>query len=142
MHISLILALLLQIVLILALSRLVGMLFRYLRQPQVMGEMLAGIMLGPSLFGWIAPELWAQIFRPDTIANSGVTVDPTAYLNILSQVGVIFFLFLVGLELDPKLLKNRGHTAVVVSHVSIIAPFLLGSALTLVLYRDLFNATP
>ena len=58
MHISLILALLLQIVLILALSRLVGMLFRYLHQPQVMGEMLAGIMLGPSLFGWIAPDLW------------------------------------------------------------------------------------
>lgn len=142
MHISLILALLLQIVLILALSRIVGMLFRYLHQPQVMGEMLAGIMLGPSLFGWIAPDLWAQIFRPDTIAGSGVTTDPTAYLNVLSQVGVVFFLFLVGLELDPKLLKNRGHTAVVVSHVSIIAPFLLGAALTLVLYTNLFNATP
>src|SRR4051812_22236174 len=142
MHISVILALLLQIVLILALSRLVGMLFRYLHQPQVMGEMLAGIMLGPSLFGWLAPDLWAQIFRPDLIPGSGVTGDPTAYLNILSQVGVIFFLFLVGLELDPKLLKNRGHQAVVVSHVSIIAPFLLGAALTLVLYRDLFNDAP
>ncbi len=135
-------ALLMQVGLILALSRVMGVLFRYLRQPQVMGEMIAGIMLGPSLLGWLAPDLWTQIFRPDTIAGSGVTVNPTAYLDVLSQIGVIFFLFLVGLELDPKLLKNRGHAAVVISHVSIIAPFLLGAALTLVLYSNLFNDSP
>src|SRR4051794_38111646 len=142
MHFSLILALLLQVLLILALSRVMGVIFRFFRQPQVMGEMIAGIMLGPSLFGWLAPNLWAYVFRPDTIAGSGIATDPTNYLNILSQIGVIFFLFLVGLELDPKLLKNRGHQAVVVSHVSIIAPFLLGAALTLVLYKHLFNAAP
>jgi Kef-type K+ transport system membrane component KefB len=142
MHLSLILVLLLQIVLILALSRIMGMLFRFLHQPQVMGEMVAGIMLGPSLFGWLAPGIWAHVFRPDTVPGLGITSDPTVYLNVLSQIGVIFFLFLVGLELDPTLLKNRGHTAVVISHVSIIAPFLLGSVLTLLLYSQLFNDAP
>ena len=142
MHLSLILALLLQVALILALSRVMGVIFRYCHQPQVMGEMVAGIMLGPSLFGWLAPNLFNHIFRPDTIPGLGITSDPTLYLSILSQIGVIFFLFLVGLELDPTLLKNRGHTAVVVSHVSIIAPFLLGSALALYLYPNLFNDAP
>ncbi|HTL29984.1 MAG TPA: cation:proton antiporter, partial [Tepidisphaeraceae bacterium] len=130
--ISPILLLLLQILLILALSRAVGVLFRYLHQPQVMGEMVAGIMLGPSLFGWIAPNAWRTVFPPASIDA----------LNVLSQVGVIFFLFLVGLELDPKLLRKRGHAAVVISHVSIIAPFLLGASLALLLYTQLFNNAP
>jgi Kef-type K+ transport system membrane component KefB/nucleotide-binding universal stress UspA family protein len=121
-----------QIALILALSRIMGMLFKRIAQPQVVGEMLAGIMLGPSLLGLVAPHVAAHIFPPETI--------PLLY--ILSQIGVIFFLFLVGLELDPKLLRNRGHAAVVISHVSIIAPFLLGAILALLLYREVFNATP
>jgi Kef-type K+ transport system membrane component KefB len=129
MHGNVILTLLVQIVLILALSRIMGLIFRYLHQPQVMGEMIAGIMLGPSLFGALAPGAAAAIFPRESIA----------LLNILSQLGVIFFLFLVGLELDPKLLKNRGHQAVVISHASIIAPFLLGAGLTLYLYPHLFN---
>ncbi|WP_428938755.1 cation:proton antiporter [Fontivita pretiosa] len=129
---SLILTLLLQLALILALSRFMGWFFGYFRQPQVMGEMIAGIMLGPSLLGWLAPGLAQQLFPPQSVP----------YLSILSQVGVIFFLFLIGLELDPKLLKNRGHTAVVVSHVSIVAPFLLGAALTLYLYPRVFNDAP
>jgi Kef-type K+ transport system membrane component KefB/nucleotide-binding universal stress UspA family protein len=124
-----ILLLLLQILLILALSRVVGVIFRYFHQPQVMGEMLAGIMLGPSVFGWIAPNAWRDVFPPASIDA----------LNVLSQVGVIFFLFLIGLELDPKLLRRRGHAAVVISHVSILAPFLLGAALALLLYRNLYG---
>jgi Kef-type K+ transport system membrane component KefB len=127
-----ILILLLQVVLILALSRVMGTLFRFFRQPQVMGEMVAGIMLGPSLFGWLAPGVAAWVFPAQSVT----------YLSVLSQVGVIFFLFLVGLELDPKLLRNRGHTAIVVSHVSIIAPFLLGAAAALYLYPRLFNNAP
>ena len=62
------------------------------------------------------------------------TIFPAAsvpYLNVLSQVGVIFFLFLVGLELDPKLVRNRGQAAVLICHASIIAPFLLGAGSTL-----------
>jgi Kef-type K+ transport system membrane component KefB/nucleotide-binding universal stress UspA family protein len=128
---DLILLLLVQVGLILALSRLIGLAFAKLNQPQVVGEMLAGIMLGPSLFGWLFPHAWASVFPPTSVV----------YLNTLSQVGVICFLFLVGLELDPKLLRNRGHSAVVISHVSIVAPFLLGCALTLVLYTRLFNHT-
>jgi Kef-type K+ transport system membrane component KefB/nucleotide-binding universal stress UspA family protein len=139
---DLILVLLTQVVLILVLSRLVGMLFQRFRQPQVVGEMVAGIALGPSLLGWVAPHLFATIFRPDTLPGASMHTDPTEYLNVLSQVGVIFFLFLVGLELDPKLLKNRGHTAVVISHVSIVAPFLMGAALALYLYPHLFNNSP
>jgi Kef-type K+ transport system membrane component KefB/nucleotide-binding universal stress UspA family protein len=132
MHGNVILTLLLQIVLILALSRIVGLVFRYMHQPQVMGEMIAGIMLGPSLLGWLLPEVSRQLFPPESIG----------LLNVLSQLGVIFFLFLVGLELDPKLLKQRGHAAVVISHASIVAPFLLGAALALYLYPRLFNDAP
>ena len=127
-----ILLLLVQVTLILSLSRLIGLLFGRLNQPVVVGEMLAGIMLGPSLLGWLFPTASAWIFPPTSII----------YLNTLSQVGVIFFLFLVGLELDPKLIKSRGHAAVVISHVSIVAPFILGCALTLLLYRRLFNHAP
>jgi Kef-type K+ transport system membrane component KefB/nucleotide-binding universal stress UspA family protein len=129
---DLVLLLIVQVALILALSRLIGVLFQRMNQPQVVGEMLAGIMLGPSLFGWLFPEASAAVFPPASIV----------YLNVLSQVGVIFFLFLVGLELDPKLMRNRGHAAVVISHVSIVAPFLLGTALTLLLFSRLFNDSP
>jgi Kef-type K+ transport system membrane component KefB/nucleotide-binding universal stress UspA family protein len=135
MHASLdnpILLLLTQIGLILLASRVVGWLFARLHQPQVMGEMVAGIMLGPSLFGLVLPAAHAAVFPPQTVP----------LLNVLSQVGVIFFLFLIGLELDPRLLRNRGHAAVVISHASIIAPFLLGAALTLYLYPRLFNDAP
>src|SRR5215217_3184943 len=121
--------LLVQVGLILALSRLMGELCSRFHQPQVVGEMAAGIMLGPSVLGlrsasliahgWLGWNVSAALFPPASIS----------YLGILSQVGVVFFLFLVGLELDPKLIRNRGHAAVVISHVSIVAPFLLGGLL-------------
>src|SRR5688572_31818692 len=133
MHgLNLILILLGQIAIILALSRVMGFIFSRLHQPQVMGEMIAGIMLGPSLLGLIAPEWSSAIFPAQTVQ----------YLNVLSQVGVIFFLFLIGLELDPKLIRNQGHAAIVISHVSIVAPFLLGAVLALYLYPLVFTDTP
>jgi Kef-type K+ transport system membrane component KefB/nucleotide-binding universal stress UspA family protein len=124
--------LLVQIGLILMLSRVVGLIFTRIGQPQVMGEMVAGIMLGPSLFGLLMPATAAWVFPANSIT----------YLSILSQLGVIFFLFLIGLELDPKLLRSRGHAAIVISHASIIAPFLLGAAMMLFLYTRLLNDAP
>lgn len=127
-----VLLLLTQVGLILLASRVVGWLFARFGQPQVMGEMVAGIILGPSLFGLLAPAVHATVFPAASVP----------LLNVLSQMGVIFFLFLIGLELNPELLRNRGHAAVVISHSSIIAPFLLGAALTLYLYGTVFNDAP
>lgn len=119
--------LLIQIGVILVVARIVGFIFRKIHQPQVMGEMVAGILLGPSLLGWLAPAASATLFSPDSLG----------YLNSLSQIGLLIFMFLVGLELDPQILRGRGHAAVVTSHVSILAPFFLGTLLALYLYPRL-----
>ena len=116
--------LVLQITVILAVCRLVGSLFRKFHQPRVVGEMFAGILLGPSLLGWIAPQFSAYLFPPSSLG----------FLNALSQVGVVIFMFLVGLGINPKELKHQSHAAVLVSHVSITAPFVLASLLALYLY--------
>jgi K+:H+ antiporter len=121
------LTLIIQIAVILAASRLVALLFVRMRQPKVIGEMFAGIMLGPSLLGWLAPRLSASLFPASTLGS----------LNVLSQVGIVIYMFLVGLALNPKELHERGHAAVLTSHVSIIAPFFLGATLALWLYPRL-----
>ncbi len=113
--------LLIQIVIILAAARVLGWAFRAIRQPQVIGEMVAGILLGPSLLGWLAPGVSGALFPPTSLS----------LLNALSQVGLIVFMFLVGLEFNQQNLKGKQHTAVVTSHTSIIAPFFLGSVLAL-----------
>lgn len=124
MHLDVVVQVLIQILLVIGLSRLVGLGFRRLNQPLVIGEIVAGIMLGPSLFGMIAPNIAAGIFPPETIP----------FLGVLSQIGLIFFMFLIGLELDPKYLKNGLNVAILVSHVSILVPFSLGTLASLLLY--------
>ena len=119
--------LLAQLIAILVAARLVGVALRRIGQPQVVGEMAAGLLLGPSFLGWIAPGLFRALFPPASLG----------FLNSLSQVGLLVFMFLVGLELDLELIRGKGRTAVVTSHASIIAPFLLGSALALRLYPTL-----
>ena len=119
--------LVLQITVILAVCRLTGSLFRRFHQPRVVGEMFAGILLGPSVLGWIAPQISAYLFPPSSLG----------FLNALSQVGVVIFMFLVGLRIDPQKLKHQSHSAVLVSHVSITAPFVLASLLALYLYPKL-----
>jgi Kef-type K+ transport system membrane component KefB len=119
--------LVLQITVILAVCRVTGSVFRRFHQPRVVGEMFAGILLGPSLLGWIAPHFSAYLFPAGSLG----------FLNALSQVGVVVFMFLVGLEIDPKELKHQSHSAVLVSHVSITAPFVLASVLALYLYPRL-----
>jgi Kef-type K+ transport system membrane component KefB len=121
------LLLLVQIGVVLVAARVVGLLFRYLKQPQVVGEMVAGILLGPSLLGWAAPAISAQLFPPASLG----------FLNSLSQVGLLIFMFLVGVELDPRVLRDKSHTALVTSHASIVAPFFLGALLALFLYPRL-----
>jgi Kef-type K+ transport system membrane component KefB len=119
--------LVLQIAVILAVCRIVGSLFRFLHQPRVVGEMFAGILLGPSLLGWLAPHVSAYLFPSSSLG----------FLSALSQVGIVIFMFLVGLGIDPGELKSQGHAAVLTSHVSIVAPFVLASFLALYLYPRL-----
>src|ERR1700692_1698943 len=119
--------LVLQIAVILAVCRAVGSLFRLVHQPRVVGEMFAGILLGPSLLGWVAPHLSGYLF-PSTSLGS---------LSALSQVGIVIFMFLVGLGINPQELKEQGHAAVLTSHVSITAPFVLASFLSIYLYPKL-----
>jgi Kef-type K+ transport system membrane component KefB/nucleotide-binding universal stress UspA family protein len=115
---------LVEVLIIIGLSRLVGLAFKAIKQPLVIGEIIAGIMLGPSVFGLIAPSLAAYLFPSETIP----------FLHVLSQVGLIFFMFLMGLELNPKYLSSKLETAVLTSHVSILVPFSLGTVLALLLY--------
>ena len=119
--------LILQIGAILIVARFVGWLFGKLHQPRVVGEMLAGILLGPSLLGWLAPNISSDLFPPDSLGH----------LNSLSLVGLLIFMFLVGLELDLRQLRALGRAAVVTSQVSIIVPFILGSVFAVYLYPRL-----
>jgi Kef-type K+ transport system membrane component KefB len=108
-------------------ARLVGGAFRrVLKQPAVMGEIVAGLMLGPSVLGALAPDVHAFLLPPEVAAQLGT----------IAQIGVVLFLFLVGLELDPRLLRERTHAIVAISQASIVVPFLLGAALALWLYPE------
>ena len=122
--------LILQISVILLASRLVGKLFLLLGQPRVVGEMVAGVILGPSLLGWLAPNLFAAIFPASSLG----------YLNALSQVGLVLFVFLIGLALNPNELKNLGQAAITVSNASISIPFLFGGGLAIYLYPRFSNS--
>jgi Kef-type K+ transport system membrane component KefB len=129
-HSSLLWHVLLALAVVVVLARGVGWLFeRYLRQPPVMGEIVAGLMLGPSLLGAISPSA-ASFILPTEVAP---------HLGIVAKIGVVLFMFLVGLELDTRLLKGSSHATMAISHASIVAPFLLGAALALYLYPAYSN---
>jgi len=116
-----------QIAIIIIAVRAFGFLFKFIKQPQVIGEMVAGILLGPSLLGWVAPHVSAILFPPASLD----------YLNTISQIGIVIYMFLVGLALNPDGLKGHRHAAVLTSHVSIVVPFMLGALLALFLYPRL-----
>jgi Kef-type K+ transport system membrane component KefB len=112
---------------VLATGRLLGLLFRYVGQPPVIGEVVGGILLGPSFLGWLWPEA-ATFVLPSSVAP---------YLGVIAQLGVILYMFLVGLELNTAVLRERARATLLISHASIVVPFVLGAALALVLYPTL-----
>ncbi len=118
--------LLFQIITIVLIARVFGWIFRKIGQPTVIGEIIAGIVLGPSLFGLYFPDFKEALFPVDSLGN----------LQLLSQVGLILFMFVIGMELDLKVLKNKANDAVVISHASIVIPFALGIGLSYFIYHQ------
>ena len=116
--------LLFQIITIVLVARIFGWIFRKIGQPSVIGEIIAGIVLGPSLFGLYFPDMKDALFPLESLGN----------LKMLSQVGLILFMFVIGMELDLKVLKNKANEAVVISHASIVIPFALGIGLSYYIY--------
>lgn len=108
--------LLLQIIAIMLTARLFGIIANKLKQPAVVGEIIAGVLLGPSLLGWAMPAFSGFLFPAESLKN----------LQFLSQIGLAFFMFIVGMELDLHKIRNKAHDAVMISHASIIVPFFLG----------------
>jgi len=125
-----VLQLLLQIGAILLVGRGLGLLFRRIGQPAVVAEILAGILLGPSLLGLLAPGLMAALFPADSMP----------VLGMISQLGLVFFMFLIGLEFDVDLLRHQGRASVPISASGIVLPFSLGALLSLPLYPRLAPA--
>lgn len=117
--------LLAQIITIIFVARFFGWLFKKIGQPSVIGEIIAGIVLGPSLLGMYFPEFSAALFPLESLGN----------LKFLSQIGLILFMFVIGMELDLKVLKNKANEAVVISHASIVIPFALGIGLAYFVYN-------
>ncbi len=143
---ELLLTLLLQLTIILATCRLVAFVAkRYFGQTDVVGEMIAGIMLGPSLFGVIAPQLQQKLFPSAAIVMDATHKIPNPSMSVLfalSQIGLIIYMFLIGLEMNTDILRHRAKSASLVSFAGIITPFILGGTVALSLYGsgNLFGA--
>jgi Kef-type K+ transport system membrane component KefB len=116
----------LQLIVIVLATRCVGTFFSTIGQPSVIGEMAAGLLLGPSLLGWAWPDGYQLIFPTESFGM----------LKMLSQIGVCLYLFVVGMELDVEHLRHRAYRAVVVSHASIVLPYFLGVLASLWLYSN------
>ena len=117
----------LQLFVVITVSYSVGWLFTRCGQPAVVGEMMAGVLLGPSLFGLLAPRTFHFVFNTSSL-------EP---LHFLSQIGVCLFMFAVGMEIDWAELRQKAHTAIVVSHAGIAIPCLFGTGLAFLLYQRL-----
>lgn len=115
---------LLQIVVIILVARLLGLLFKKIGQPAVIGEIVAGIMLGPSLLGLLWPGGSEFLFPEQSMGN----------LQFLSQLGLILFMFVIGMELDVQIIRRQAADAIIISHASIIIPYALGMGLSYFLY--------
>lgn len=118
--------LLFQIIAVLLMVRLFGFLFSYIGQPSVIGEIVAGIVLGPSVLGFFFPDAFHFLFPASSLTN----------LELLSQVGLILFMFVIGMELDFRVLKNKINETLVISHAGILVPFFLGILSSYWIYEE------
>ncbi|MBS1774335.1 MAG: cation:proton antiporter [Bacteroidetes bacterium] len=105
-----------QLIIIIIASRIFAYLFKKIGQPSVMGEIMAGIFLGPSILGAIFPQYLTTVFPPNSLGN----------MRILSQIGLILFMFVVGMEFDINVVKQKARSAIFISTASIVLPFVLG----------------
>lgn len=121
-----VMVLLIQIIIILFVCRIFAFLFNKIGQPSVIGEIVAGIVLGPSFLGHFFPNAFQLIFSRGSLVN----------IQLLSQIGLILFMFIIGLEVDFKVLKNKINETLVISHAGILAPFLLGIIGALLVYKE------
>ncbi len=108
--------LLIQIIVVLLAVRFFGFLSQYIGQPGVIGEIIAGIVLGPSVLGALFPEFFGFLFRPESLTN----------LELVSQLGLVLFMFVIGMEVDFSVLKSKINETLVISHAGILVPFFLG----------------
>ena len=118
--------LLIQIVVVLFAVRVFSYLFRYIGQPGVIGEIVAGIVLGPSLLGYFFPDVFGWLFRPDSLTN----------LELISQLGLILFMFVIGMELDFGVIRKKINETLVISHAGILVPFFLGIIASYWVYEE------
>jgi Kef-type K+ transport system membrane component KefB len=116
----------LQVVVILIACRAVGSLMPRIGQPRVIGEVIAGILLGPSLLGLLAPSAQAALFRPDSLGP----------LFVASQIGLVLYMFVVGVHLHTSFIRQSYRGAMAISFAGVAAPFVLGAALASLLYVD------
>lgn len=116
---------------VILLGAILGRLCKYVGQPPVIGEVVAGLALGPSLLGVISPDAMHLLIPPPAVDPNGSVATS---LKVIAQLGVILYMFLVGLELNAAKIKHKAHTAVAISHASIVVPFSLGTVLSLWLY--------
>lgn len=112
-------------------ARGTGAVFKLIHQPAVIGEVVGGILLGPSFLGALWPEVYHFLLPAAT----------APFLGVIAQLGVILYMFLVGLELDLKVIQKSGHATLAISHASIVVPFLLGTGLALYLYEPMSNSS-
>ena len=121
--------LLLQLIVILATCRIVGVLFKKIGQPAVIGEIMAGILLGPSVLGYFLPGVSAMLFPEESLV----------FIKILSQFGLILFMYIIGMELDLSVVRKRFQDTVLISHASTVVPFFLGLLMAFYIYEAYAN---
>lgn len=117
---------LLQLTVILVACKSIGALMPRIGQPKVIGEMIAGILLGPSLLGWLAPSVQSLLFPPHSLG----------WLSVLSQIGIVVYMFVVGMHLHTGFLRQSFRGAALISIAGVIVPFALGAGLAATLYAD------